>query len=543
MFGIRFRSIIYAVWMIGCCSILKGNTPPNVIVILMDDFGVGQFAPEARQLELKDLDPAFLAFTESLGSEGYDPNAALQAVQQSMPFMDKLVGQGVLFRRAFSASNLCAPARQSLLTGTSPTRWGAYRNIDINVCGFPEGRSLALHFQDLGYRTGFVGKWHVGQRDNQIKKDILAKGGSEEDAIKAGFLGSVVDKDHPDQHGFDYYFGYNRWECPYYDSEMIWENRTYTGLQKQYNTDLFTDKAMDFMRDAIGQNQPFLIEVAYHTAHIPLNVDAPEKYMNAIQTGDQKVDQFYSHIYAVDHSIKRMVEMLQDQGVWQNTILFFTADNGATCKIGDGDLSLIPGNGPHRGHKGQFYLGGVRIPLVMVWPEGIKEASEVRQNVSIMDILPTALAAAGGDSPQNIDGKDLMSVIQHPTKTLHPQLFFAGIHAPAWGFSGKGVIGGNAQARRDESPGGWAVVQGDWIMRYIGSLDAGLMKSEPEGKNAFYSLHRLVEDPLEVDNRVKEHPEISAKLIEKFSNYAKELPPPHRWDRKRWQELVNGAEQ
>jgi uncharacterized sulfatase len=523
-------------------GIAGGATPkppaprPNILVVMLDDFGTGHFAPVARQLELAEVDPDFRAYTEQL-DEPYDQQAALEASRRAMPFMETLTEHGVVFTRAFSASSLCAPARQGVLTGTNPTRWGAYRNIDINVCGLPKGRSLALRFQDLDYKTGFVGKWHVGSKNGELKKKNEEAGGSEADLRKTGYWGSVIERDHPLNNGFDYAFFYNLWECPFYDSELLWENRTYTGISKEYNTDLFTRKAMEFMEQSLDADQPFFMELALHAVHIPLNVDAPKEYAERFDTGYKSVDQFYSHIYAVDQSVKRIVEMLKKRGVWDNTILFFLSDNGATCKVGDGDLSLIPGNGFHKGHKGQLYLGGTRIPMMMVWPDKIKKAAVIDQTVSSMDVLPTALVAAGAKLPDNIDGRDLLPIIENPDQTLHKHLYWTGIHAPAWGFSGKKTIG-NAQARRDLWHGGWAIVEGDYILRYIGTLDPGLEQSHPDGRAAYFSLHNMKEDPLEKNDLMKAKPEVAERMKAEYNKIADTLPAPYRFRYDAWAELV-----
>ena len=509
---------------------------PNILLIVLDDFGAGQFAPVARQLELSQVDPGLLAYTDTL-DEPYDKRAALEASRNAMPFMEKLSEQAMVFSRAFAASSLCAPSRQGILTGTSPTRWGAYRNIDINVCGLPAGRSLVDRFRALDYRTGFVGKWHVGSRDHALRDTILEQGGTDEDVMDSGYWGSVIERDHPLSHGFDHAFFYNLWECEFYGSRIIWENHEYTGRQTEYNTDLFTRKAMEFMQRTLEEDKPFFLELALHAVHLPLDVDAPETYARRFNTGNQSIDRFYSHVYAVDQSIRRIVDMLKSRGEWNNTLLFFMSDNGATCKVGGGDLSLVPGNGEFRGHKGQTFMGGIRVPLVMVWPDRIQEPIHIDQAVSLMDVLPTALEAAGAATPDNIDGRSLLSLLAPEAGTLHPQLYFAGIHAPAWGYSGMKAIG-NAQERRDLFPGAWVFVEGDWLLRYVGTLDPGLMQACPGGQKAHFELYNIKDDPLEQYDLYATRPGIAERLKAGYNRIAEALPPPHGWDRKRWAELV-----
>lgn len=531
----KLQKYILAV-LCGAALSVQAASKPNVLIVLLDDYGTGQFAPLMKELQLDQVDPKFRAYTETL-EEPYDQQVALDTAKIAMPFMDTLAEHGVLFSRAFSASSLCAPSRQGLLTGDNPIRWGAYRNIDINVCGLPKGRSLVERMQGAGYATAMIGKWHVGTRDHSIRDNILAAGGTDEEVKTSGYWGSVIERDHPLNHGFDYAFFYNLWECDFYDSTIIWEDRTFTGKQPEYNTDLFTSKAMAFMEQSIKDDKPFLVELALHAVHIPLDVDAPEKYAKRFDTGDQAVDRFYSHLYGVDESVRRIVDMLKERGEWENTILFIAGDNGATCKVGAGDLSLIPGNGIHQGHKGQQYLGGIRVPLMMVWPERIKKPLHIEQAVSLMDVLPTALDAAGAAQPKGIEGKSLLPILSTNSVSLHPQLFFAGIHAPAWGFSGKKAIG-NAQERRDLWHGAWVIVDGDYILRYVGTLDPGLEQEDPEGLAPFYALHNLKTDPLEQTNLIEKCPEIAERMKKMYMAYADTLPPPHGWDRKRWAELV-----
>jgi uncharacterized sulfatase len=519
---------------------LPETPPPNVLIVVLDDFGVGQFAPVAKEVELGQIAPDFLAYTLGLGDDkSYDPKAALAAARTAMPFIDSLADQGVRFDRAYSANCLCSPARASLLSGMSSTRWGGYRNIDINVTGIPEGRSLVEQFQSAGYRTAMIGKWHMGGRDEGLSERIKAAGGGEKEVEAAGYLGSANATSHPLNHGFDYAFFYNRWECPYYDSQLLWENHTYTGRQTQYNTDLFTQKAMDFMEAAHKEGKSFFVELALHTIHMPQDVAAPEKYASRFNTGSKSVDLLYSHIYGVDQSLRRIVELLKERGEWENTILFFTSDNGATCKVGGGggDLSLIPGNGPFRGHKGQTFQGGLRVPLLMVWPARIKQPMRVAQTVSLMDLLPTALDAAKLDVPNDLDGKSLLPLLTDPARIQHEQLFFAGIHAPAWGFSGQDVIG-DAEARRDLFPGAWAVVEGDWLLRFIGTLDPGLLHTCPGGQKAHFALFNTQADPLEQYDLYATHPEVAERLTASYLHYAEMLPPPPVWDFQRWAELV-----
>lgn len=168
-----------------------------------------------------------------------------------------------------------------------------------------------------------------------------------------GFVGSIIEEHHPLNYGFDYYFGYNFHQCPFYDSEQIWENREYTGLQKEYNTHLFTDKAISFAKKAHADGKPFHVELAMHAVHGPLKPAAPENYYRRFPSKSPELSIFYSHVNAVDAAVARFRDAI-GLDEWRNTLFIFTGDNGAPVSLN----TPLPGNGPHRGHKGNYALVG-----------------------------------------------------------------------------------------------------------------------------------------------------------------------------------------
>ena len=218
------RSLVGA----GACAALRGAPArrPNVIIVMMDDFGYGQFAPNAAAITQKDYDPAFVDFLARHG--GDSPEVGLEFARRAMPTMSALAQQGVVFTNAFSSSNLCAPARVGVLTGVQQNRYGFYQNEDVERVGMPKGSALAGRLQQGGYATALVGKYHAGTRDESLRLGVLKKYGLAPGALmkmdpakraevdaeirKTGYLGSTIPEHNPLNHGFDYYFGYNRWE-------------------------------------------------------------------------------------------------------------------------------------------------------------------------------------------------------------------------------------------------------------------------------------------------------------------------------------------
>ncbi len=510
---------------------------PNIVVLMMDDFGIGHFAPMAARMKAADFHPEYAQWLKAKGVP-YSAEQALDCAQRAMPNLMEMARRGVLFTNHHATSNLCAPSRAGLLTGRLQNQFGHYQNSDTEAAGTPAGTILAQHFQAAGYATGFVGKWHVGRRDEGLRAEVLrgispAEAKSYEAQVRAtGYLGAVVREHHPLEHGFDYYYGYNRWECPFYNSEHIWENHTFTGKQARYNTELFAEKSIAFLGKALREQKPFYLHIAPHAVHGPLQPKAPERHFAKFPSRAYNLTNFYAHVHAVDELVGQ-VRAAMTEAEWNNTLFAFCSDNGAPLGLD----TVLPGNGALRGHKGTFYLGGVRVPLLLHWPQGLgTKAGSVAAMTSNMDILPTAMAAAGLKTPVGVEGRSLLPVARGEAKTVHENLLWAGIHARAWGFTRETTIGDFNQ-RREESPGAWLVTDGTYALRYVTATPKGLFRDLPEGEAAHYELHDLREDPGEARNLAAQLPEVVAKLAKVYRDRAKSLAPPAKWRRDRWEEM------
>jgi uncharacterized sulfatase len=530
----------------GAAAVAQPAKKPNILVVVMDDFGVGHFAPHAAAIGVKDFDPGYVRFLEQRKA-GYSPEMALDFSRRAMPTLSELAKNGTVFTQACAPNSLCAPSRTGIFTGNAPSRYGIYNNIDCQRQGLPHDSMLARSLQRAGYATALIGKYHVGTRDESLRQKVLAKHGLkpsdlpelppekraavEAEILPTGFTGSVIDEHHPLNYGFDYYFGYNHHECPFYDSWNIWENRTFAGLQKPYNTELFADKTIAFVKKARGEGKPFFVELAMHAVHGPLKPQAPAKYFDKFSSPSYDLSNFYAHVNAVDEAVASMRRAVGEEE-WKNTLFVFTADNGAPVSM----ATPLPGNAPHRGHKGNYYLGGIRVPMLMHWPAGMRAGRNAAM-VSTLDIMPTALDAAGVELPAKRDGKSLLPVANGKSARAHDHLYWAGIHARSWGYTGETTIG-PAERRREESPGAWAVADGAYILRFTGATIPGLFRDVPDGAPAKLELFDLREDPGETRDLSKQLPQVVARLKAAWEREAKTLPPPPVWRRDRWQELV-----
>jgi len=308
-------------------------TPPNIVFILADDLGYGD-----------------------LGCFG---NPIVRT-----PHLDRLANEGVALTQHYAASPLCAPSRAGLLTGRYNHRTGA---VDV-----PSNRGLdridtreqtfADAFGACGYATGMVGKWHNGLHDLRFHPN--ARGFSE----FTGFLNG----------GMDYY----RW--------VLDRNGRSEPADGRYLTDVFTDEAVAFVQR--HRREPFLLYVAYNAPHDPLQ--APDALVRRYrESGDALTDEvctLYAMIEQMDAGIGRILDALAKNGLADNTIVLFTSDNGPYL---NGARQRY--NGPFRGAKGDALEGGIRVPGIVRWPDGLPAGTQSHFMTHFCDWFPTLLSLAG----------------------------------------------------------------------------------------------------------------------------------------------------
>ena len=485
---------------------LVADKAPNMIFVMLDDLGYSQIEAYARGLTVDDLDPKMIEHTDRL--DYYEVDDAMEMVKRASPTLSRLADEGVTFTNAMATSNLCAPARIGVATGILQNRWGIYRNIDTEAVGLNPDTHLAERLQEAGYATAHIGKWHVGSRDHRMVHDALEKHGVTvkypnyyqlershpkifKELKNGGFEGSTSMKDHALNNGFNYYFGYNQWESPFYNATNVWEGFEHAGLIKEYNTDVFTDRALDFMSQSLDASKPFYVQLHYHAVHHPLRPKAPAQYQAPFDSQSEILNNFYAHIYAVDQSVKRVIEYLDTRDEAENTIIVFTSDNGGAV----GNLSAIPGNAPYREHKGSMMLGGFKVPLFFSWPAGISEAQRSGQLVTTLDILPTLIDAGGGDLPKGLDGKSLLPWIKAKNdEQIHDFFAVGGIHARVWGFLGSTSFFKHNESR-EKAPAGFIIADNRYILRSVGPTVADLYRDEVDGKAAYIELFDYRKDP------------------------------------------------
>jgi len=533
-------------------SIAHAEQRPNFLFIMLDDIGVGQCQFSNKEVTVEQMDPYFKELVAQ--KQDYTPEQALDYSKRAMPHLTRLANEGVHFTRAYSGSSLCAPARLAVATGKMPPYAGVYTNMDVESDGIKTGEHLAHRLQDAGYATAHIGKWHIGKRDFSIIRKALDRAGIEKDIYffdlrnshpelynivwEAGYYGSVVKEQNPLNNGFDYYYGYNNWASQFYDSSLVWENFEHAGRQSGYNTEVFTDKTLEFIKDQVQADQPFYVQLHYHAVHDYLEPNAPDRYWNGFRGGSYNLSNFYAHVNAIDQNVQRIVEYLESTGQLENTIIAFTSDNGAMA----GGANVLPGNAPFSGHKGMFNQGGVRVPLFFWWSQGIAESVESDALVSSMDIIPTFLDAAGLEVPHDIDGKSLLGQLTgDDLEPVRDHMAWAGIHAHAWGFlQHQSLL--NRNQERTKAPGGWLVVKGNYALRFVGTLQPGVYEDHPEGRAPKVQLFNYVEDPAETKDIQNKFPEVFSTMKAIYDEQAKDYGAPIAWGSvwgdEKWRELI-----
>lgn len=337
-------------------------TLPNILVLLADDLGYAD-----------------------LGIQGSKDIAT--------PQIDSIAKSGVRFTAGYVSSAMCSPSRAGLLTGRSQSRFGHDINWEPEWPVDPKDtRGLPLtektfgdHLKPAGYHTGVVGKWHLGE----------------------------APPFHPHKRGFDEFFGFiggghNYPTDTYRDTPPL--SHYNTRLERDgapqptapgYLTTLLGEESAAFIHR--NKEKPWMLYAAFNAPHTPLQA-TPELLERVNHIADEKRRTYAAMVVGMDDAIGRILQQLREDGLEERTLVFFLSDNGGPPE------DNASNNAPLRGRKGQMWEGGIRVPFIFQWKGVIPAGKTYDRPVSSMDILPTALAAAGMSSiaSEKLDGVDLL---------------------------------------------------------------------------------------------------------------------------------------
>ena len=441
----------------------KGDRPPNVVIIFIDDMGYADIGP-------------------------------FGAKDHPTPNLDRMAQEGRRFTDFQVASAVCSASRAALLTGCHAER------VSIHGALWPQARhglnpdevTLAEVCKARGYTTAIFGKWHLGDDER--------------------FL--------PLQHGFDEYFGLpysnDMWphhpefanlapglaqrkrgfpELPLVEAGRV-INPKVTARDQEQLTTWYTERAVDFIeRTVAGRSKtgyrPFFLYVPHSMVHVPLFVS--DKFLGRSGAG-----LYGDVVMEVDWSVGQILDALQRHGIERDTLVIFTSDNGPWLRYGDHAGSA----GPLREGKGTAFEGGTRVPCVMSWPGRIPAGTTCDELATTMDVLPTVARLIGTEVPTDriIDGKDIWPLMADEPDARSP-------HDVLWCYWSGALHAVRDQQWKLHVPHPYESMAGRQ-----GGRDGTPVPAQQA--HTGLALYDLIADVGETTDVAAEHPEIVARLME-----------------------------
>lgn len=371
----------------------RGERPPNIVLILIDDLG------------WKDLGCYGSAFHQT-------------------PNIDALAKKGMLFTAAYASSPICSPSRASIMTGKYPARLrftghitplGRHRHPPTSRIIPPddfmylrsEEVTIAEALKPAKYVSASIGKWHLGAQPlwPEAQGFNLNAGGRTRGSTESYFYPYTDPKATANP----------EWTAAWSSESLPLSEG---GRPGEYLTDRLTDEAVRFIK--ANKDQPFFLYLPHFAVHTPLQAPEPlvKKYSARLPTGaPQNRATYAAMVESVDQSVGRLTDTLRQLGLDDNTVIIFTSDNGG---VGAAD------NSPLRAGKGHLYEGGIRVPLIVVWPGQVKAGSTCRVPVVGADLRPTITQLAGNDvrTNQNIDGRSLVPLLTGQGRWHREELYW-----------------------------------------------------------------------------------------------------------------------
>jgi arylsulfatase A-like enzyme len=390
---LQHRFFLLSLLVLAACSARTADQP-NILLIYVDDLGYGD-----------------------LGSYGHP---VLQT-----PNIDALAADGLSLTSNYSPSALCSPSRAGLLTGRTPYRTGIKSWIpeDSGVYLRAAEITLAEVLKTAGYDTAHIGKWHL---NSDLASDT---------------------EPQPTEQGFDYYYGHNAFQLPHnHNPTNIYRGKTLLPMQEGYTADLYADEAITWLDNRSSDN-PFFLYLSMAEPHtsfanppeynamyaefsrgdvvaIPNGLEVPPKQM-LIPRGP---GEYYANITYMDAQIGRVLDWLQDNGHYDDTVVVFSSDNGPVTSawINWWEVNAYGDTGGFRGRKHFLYEGGIRVPAIIRYPDIVEPGSVSDAPVIGMDWFVTLAAIGGGQVPgdRDIDGIDIRPIFEGQALQSRP-LFWA----------------------------------------------------------------------------------------------------------------------
>lgn len=361
------------------CGAAEEQPKPNILLILADDLGYGD-----------------------LGCFGHP--------QIQTPTLDSLAAAGAKFTDCYASAPVCSPSRCGLLTGRIPHRLG----IDDWI---PQGSPIHLRREEItvaqllkksGYATCHVGKWHCNGKFNNPKQ-----------------------QPQPNDAGFDHWFSTQNNAGPSHRNPVNFvRNGIRVGPLQGYSSEIIVDEAiawLKYINTAPGEaGKPFCLFVWFHATHEP--VATAEEFVSLYpKTDPPEKAVYYGNVTQLDHAVGRLMKALGEMKLDQNTLTFFTSDNGPEGLKRYQKATFCHGSsGGLRGSKLHLYEGGIRVPGILHWPGHVTADTKISEPIINLDLLPTFRAAAGAEFPKDraIDGTDILPLLSNKPLNRQTPLYW-----------------------------------------------------------------------------------------------------------------------
>lgn len=356
------------------------------------------------------------------------------------PNIDRLAAEGMRFTDGYAACNVCSPTRAAILTGKYParlllTQWLPSGRWDRARHKMREGRyvsnlpleefTLAEALREEGYRTAFMGKWHLGTETYYYPEH-------------QGFDLNIAGRDYGAPGSYFFPFE-GSWRIPT-TGKTLHKSAPLSGKPGDYLVDRLAEEAVSFIRRV--KDEPFFLMLSHYAVHAPLQgkPEVAARYRHVPESQRQGEPEYAAMVESVDDSVGSVMACLRELHLDQHTLVIFTSDNGGFARATD--------NSPLRANKGSNYEGGIRVPVIVKWHSHIQRDSVSPEPVISTDFYPTIVAATGSRQlpHQHTDGVDLSPILKgtggierdalywhYPHYNQHPQSFASGaVRAGDW---------------------------------------------------------------------------------------------------------------
>lgn len=425
---------------------------PNIVLILADDLGYGYVGCYGQKKILT-------------------------------PNIDQLAAEGMRFTQCYSGSQVCAPSRSTLMTGLN-TGHTPVRSNGGDKALSDSDVTMAEVLKSAGYTTGGFGKWGLGLENSEGR---------------------------PTRQGFDEFFGFlHQVHAHFHYTYWMWKNDKKFYLPEneghkkaRYAPDEMQKQALDFIRR--NHDKPFFCYVPYTLPHVELTVpedslkpyrgkwedmplaDPRPGYLGATESRAT----FAGMVSRMDRHVGEIMALLKELKIDDNTIVIFAGDNGPQAGAWKPLVEFFNGNGPFRGYKGDFYEGGIRVPMIARWPGKIKPHTVTDHVCAFWDFLPTLADLAGVSAPKDIDGISFVPTLLGTGKQKEPAFLY------------------------------WEMPHGKKLSRAVRMGDWKAVQPKP---NAPWELYNLKNDVGETKNVAAKNPGV----MKQIKDYAAKARTPER---------------